>query len=252
MESSLKARQDRHTGQRAGPLVSLQGVSRTYRDGNVQALAGVSLEFQAGEFLAVTGPSGCGKSTLLQLIGGLDEPTAGSILFRGRPLPTGAGRDRYRSREVGFVFQAFHLLPNLTARENVQLPLFGDGRTDAERIARADALLGQVGLAERAGHLPGELSIGQRQRVAIARAVVNDPQLILADEPTGSLDSTSGAEVMDLLGRLHTAGGLTLVVVTHDPAIAARADRTIEMLDGRIVGDTAASGAPSVAEHPPA
>ena len=240
MESSLKARQDPNPDPSTGPLVSLRGVTRTYRDGNVRALAGVSLEIPVGQFLSVTGPSGCGKSTLLQLIGGLDEPTEGSILFRGCPLPTGAGRDHYRSREVGFVFQAFHLLPNLTASENVQLPLFGDGRTDAERVARAERLLAQVGLAERAGHLPGELSIGQRQRVAIARALANEPYLLLADEPTGSLDSTSGAEVMDLLGRLHADRGLTLVVVTHDPAVAALAARMIDLLDGRIVCDTAA------------
>jgi putative ABC transport system ATP-binding protein len=143
------------------------------------------------------------------------------------------------------VFQSFHLLPNLTARENVQLPLFGGGHTDAFRVARADDLLARVGLAERAGHLPGELSIGQRQRVAIARALANDPAVVLADEPTGSLDRASGIEVMDLLCGLHADRGLTLVVVTHDPAIAARADRTIEILDGQVVRDSAISPGPT-------
>jgi putative ABC transport system ATP-binding protein len=226
-------------------LVSLQDITKTYRDGNVRALAGVTLDLLAGQFVSITGPSGCGKSTLLHLIGGLDQPTSGSIHFRGQPLTAGTDLDRLRSQEIGFVFQSFHLLPNLTARENVQLPLFGGGRTDAFRVARADDLLIQVGLAERAGHLPGELSIGQRQRVAIARALANDPAVVLADEPTGSLDSASGTEVMDLLCGLHADRGLTLVIVTHDPAIAARADRTIEMLDGQVIRDTAISPCPT-------
>ena len=169
------------------------------------------------------------------------KPTSGSIYFRGQPLSTGTDLDRLRSQEIGFVFQSFHLLPNLTARENVQLPLFGAGHTDAERVTRAESILAQVGLAERAGHLPCELSIGQRQRVAIARALANGPSVVLADEPTGSLDSASGAEVMNLLCSLQADRGLTLIVVTHDPAIAARADRTIEMLDGQVICDTAFS-----------
>ena len=217
------------------PLVELRQVTRTYRDGDVRALDGVSLAIPAGDFISIVGPSGCGKSTLLHLIGALDVPTAGEVLFRGTPLAAIRDLDHLRAREIGFVFQTFYLLPNLTARENVQLPMFGDGRSEAQRTARADELLARVGLAARSDHLPGQLSIGQRQRVAIARALANEPAIVLADEPTGSLDSRSGGEVMDLLGRLHAEQGTTLVVVTHDAAVAARGRRTIRMLDGRIV-----------------
>ena len=217
------------------PLVELRQVTRTYRDGDVRALDGVSLAIPAGDFISIVGPSGCGKSTLLHLIGALDVPTAGEVLFRGTPLAAIRDLDHLRAREIGFVFQTFYLLPNLPARENVQLPMFGDGRSEAQRTARADELLARVGLAARSDHLPGQLSIGQRQRVAIARALANEPAIVLADEPTGSLDSRSGGEVMDLLGRLHAEQGTTLVVVTHDAAVAARGRRTIRMLDGRIV-----------------
>jgi putative ABC transport system ATP-binding protein len=218
-------------------LVALHDVTKTYRDGNVRALDRVSLEIPAGQFVSIVGPSGCGKSTLLHLIGALDTPTSGEVLFRGTPLSAIRDIDRLRSREIGFVFQTFYLLPNLTARENVQIPMFGDGQPDSVRVAQADRLLGLVGLADRADHIPGQLSIGQRQRVAIARALANEPALILADEPTGSLDSKSGGEVMDLLGELRANRGTTLVVVTHDATIAARAGRTIRMLDGRIIED---------------
>ncbi len=219
------------------PLVALHDVTKTYRDGNVRALDRVSLEIPAGQFVSIVGPSGCGKSTLLHLIGALDTPTSGEVLFRGTPLSAIRDIDRLRSREIGFVFQTFYLLPNLTARENVQIPMFGDGQPDSVRVAQADRLLGLVGLADRADHIPGQLSIGQRQRVAIARALANEPALILADEPTGSLDSKSGGEVMDLLGELRANRGTTLVVVTHDATVAARAGRTIRMLDGRIIED---------------
>jgi putative ABC transport system ATP-binding protein len=218
-------------------LVALHDVTKTYRDGNVRALDRVSLEIPAGQFVSIVGPSGCGKSTLLHLIGALDTPTSGEVLFRGTPLSAIRDIDRLRSREIGFVFQTFYLLPNLTARENVQIPMFGDGQPDSVRVAQADRLLGLVGLADRADHIPGQLSIGQRQRVAIARALANEPALILADEPTGSLDSKSGGEVMDLLGELRANRGTTLVVVTHDATVAARAGRTIRMLDGRIIED---------------
>lgn len=220
-------------------VVSLRDVTKVYRDGNVRAVSGVSLDVPEQGFLSVTGPSGCGKSTLLNLLGGLDTPTSGGVFFRGESLATHKDLDRLRSRMIGFVFQTFHLLPNLTARENVQLPMFGDGRRDAEREAQAAALLARVGLADREDHLPGALSIGQRQRVAIARALANQPALLLADEPTGSLDSESGTMVMDLLSHLHADLGMALVVVTHDPAVAERAERTVRMLDGRIVSDTA-------------
>lgn len=237
LESRGKSPQENGVFDVVCPLLRLEQVSRTYRDGAVQALREVSLEIRAGQFVSVTGPSGCGKSTLLQLMGGLDQPTSGRVWFRGQPLDSGVNLDRLRSREIGFVFQAFHLLPNLTARENVQLPMFGDGRTDAERVSRAEDLLRQVGLVERVRHLPSELSIGQRQRVAIARALANAPAMVLADEPTGSLDTTSGGEVMDLLAQLHAEQGLTLVVVTHDAAVAARAERQVCMLDGRVLSD---------------
>jgi putative ABC transport system ATP-binding protein len=219
------------------PFVALQNVTKTYRDGNVRALDGVYLDIPAGQFVSIVGPSGCGKSTLLHMIGALDTPTSGEVLFRGVPLASIRDVDRLRSREIGFVFQSFYLLPNLTACENVQVPMFGNGQSDAARVTQADRLLGLVGLADRADHLPGQLSIGQRQRVAIARALANGPALVLADEPTGSLDSTSGGEVMDLLGSLHADRGTTLVVVTHDASVAARAERTIRMLDGRIIED---------------
>ena len=219
------------------PLVELRDVVKIHRDGAVRALDGVSLKIPAGQSLSIVGPSGCGKSTLLNRIGALDAPTSGEIRFRGVPLTAIRDPDRLRAREIGFVFQTFYLLPNLTARENVQMPMFGDGRSDTARVERAETLLALVGLADRAGHLPSQLSIGQRQRVAIARALANEPALILADEPTGSLDSRSGAEVMDLLGRLHAEHGTTLVVVTHDTGVAARAERVIRMLDGKIVAD---------------
>jgi len=221
----------------AAALVELRGVTKTYVDGGVKALDGVSLAIRAGESVSIMGPSGCGKSTLLHMIGGLDVPTAGQVLFRGVPLDAVRDLDRLRAREIGFVFQTFYLLPNLTALENVQLPMFGDGRPEADRCERAETLLALVGLADRAGHLPGQLSIGQRQRVAIARALANEPAIVLADEPTGSLDSRSGGEVMDLLERLDAEHGTTLVVVTHDAAVAARGRRLVRMLDGRIVGD---------------
>lgn len=229
--------ESRQASEPVPPLVTLRDVTKTYRDGNVRALDRVSLEIPAGQFVSIVGPSGCGKSTLLHLIGALDAPTSGEVLFRGTPLSAIRDLDRLRSREIGFVFQTFYLLPNLTARENVQVPMIGDGQPDSARVARADRLLGLVGLADRADHIPGQLSIGQRQRVAIARALANGPALILADEPTGSLDSRSGGEVMDLLGALRAEHGTTLVVVTHDAAVAARASRTIRMLDGRVIED---------------
>lgn len=241
MKSSLNAAIAPEVGELGGAVVSLQQVTKIYPDGNVQALAGVTLDLPEQAFVSVMGPSGSGKSTLLNLIGGLDLPTSGRVLFRGQSLATHQQLDKLRSQTIGFVFQTFHLLPNLTARENVQLPMFGDGRSDAQRESSAAELLALVGMADRQQHLPGQLSIGQRQRVAIARALANQPVLLLADEPTGSLDSTSGTAVMDLLSRLHCELGMALVVVTHDEAVASRADRTLHMLDGRVVGDTVTS-----------
>lgn len=218
-------------------LVSLRDVEKTYSDGNVQALRGVSLEIACGEFVSIVGPSGCGKSTLLNMVGALDRPTSGTVAFTGKQLTSAKALDRLRCQQIGFVFQSFYLLPNLTAIENVQLPMFEGQLPLAERVVRAEELLDQVGLSERRNHLPNQLSIGQRQRVAIARALANAPRLILADEPTGSLDSHSGQEVMDLLAGLNASSGVTLVVVTHDANVAARASRRIEMLDGGIKSD---------------
>ena len=204
---------------------------------DVDALRGVSLTVSAGEYLAVVGPSGCGKSTLLTLLGGLDQPTAGTISLLGRDLGTLSDRvlTRLRLEQLGFVFQRFHLLPVLTARENIELPMAERGVPRAERFARATELLAYVGLPQRAAHRATQLSGGEMQRIAIARALANRPRILLADEPTGELDAATGREILALFRRLH-ADGLTLVVVTHDDRLAADAGRVVHMLDGEIVG----------------
>lgn len=221
-------------------MISLTGVCRTWEVGGrpVPALRDVTLSVAAGEYLTVMGPSGSGKSTLLSILGGLDRPTAGSYLFERREVASLPDDElsRLRRERIGFVFQSFHLVPRMTARENVALPLVLAGVPAGERLARADAALEAVGLAPRATHRPDQLSGGEKQRVCLARAVVTRPGLILADEPTGNLDSASGAEIVALLERLH-AGGLTLVVVTHDAGIGARAPRNVRLADGRVVGD---------------
>jgi ABC-type lipoprotein export system ATPase subunit len=217
------------------PLLEARDLVRTYPDGEVQALRGVSLSIERGEWVAIMGPSGCGKSTLLHLLGGLDRPTSGEVYFEGTPLGALA-LDHYRARRLGFVFQSFHLLPTLSALENVQVPMFEGPWSRSERVARAEQLLTEVGLARRRDHLPNRLSVGERQRVAIARALANDPMLLLADEPTGNLDSQAQAEVLDLLGRLRRERKLTLVVVTHSAEVAAAADRALRLRDGRLVG----------------
>jgi putative ABC transport system ATP-binding protein len=193
----------------------------------------VDLRVAAGETVAIMGPSGCGKSTLLYLLGGLDRPTSGEVWLAGQNLTpmSERGLARLRRERIGFVFQAFHLMDELTAVENVELPALLDGRAPRTARRRATGLLERVGLADRAKFLPAQLSGGQRQRVAIARALVADPELVLADEPTGNLDSAATAEVLRLFGQLHAAGQ-TLVIVTHDPQVAATADRMISMRDG--------------------
>jgi putative ABC transport system ATP-binding protein len=225
----------------AAALVSARGLTKEYGSGEglVRAVDGVDLEVPPGETLAVMGPSGCGKSTLLQLLGGLDRPSAGELSLAGRPVNRLSERAlaRLRCSEVGFVFQAYHLMDELTAQENVELPVLLAGRSPREARRRARDLLEQVGLADRAQHLPAMLSGGQRQRVAIARALANKPRLVLADEPTGNLDSAATLEVLRLLEALHTSG-LTLVIVTHDERIAATADRLISMRDGAFVDET--------------
>ena len=222
------------------PVIALNEVTKTYEDGRVQALDGVSLEVAAGEFLSIMGPSGCGKSTLLNMLGALDRPSSGEVLFEGTALSQQKNLDQLRSQKIGFVFQSFYLLPNLNAVENVQLPMFESQLPVAKRVERASELLDLVGLEHRRTHLPSQLSIGQRQRVAIARALANEPSVILADEPTGSLDSQSGKEVMDLLAELNTSQNTTLVIVTHDEQVARRGKRLVRMLDGRIVEDATA------------
>jgi putative ABC transport system ATP-binding protein len=216
------------------PILRVQDLVRTYTDGDVHALRGVSLEVARGESVAITGPSGCGKSTLLHLMGGLDRPTSGEVFFEGKPLAS-YDLDSFRALRLGFVFQSFHLLATLTAKENVQIPMFEAPWPRSERIERAERLLGEVGLAHRREHLPTRLSVGERQRVAIARALANDPLLLLADEPTGNLDSRAQSEVLDILDKLRRERNLTLVIVTHSAEVAASADREIRMRDGQIL-----------------
>jgi len=229
----------------AAPLVSAKGLSKEYGSGEglVRAVDEVDLDVTRGEALAIMGPSGCGKSTLLHLLGGLDRPSAGELWLAARRIDrlSERGLAQLRRHDVGFVFQAFHLMDELTAQENVELPALLAGRSPRQARQRARQLLDQVGLADRADHLPSALSGGQRQRVAIARALTNGPQLVLADEPTGNLDSAATLDVLRLFEELHIAG-LTLVVVTHDERIAATADRLISMRDGSFVDETRLTG----------
>jgi putative ABC transport system ATP-binding protein len=222
-------------------LVRARNLIKEYPFGDdaVHALRGVDLEIGEGEFVAIMGPSGCGKSTLLNLIAGIDDPTSGEIELLGRPLGTleEGARSALRLREVGFIFQRFHLLAVLTAAENIELPMAEAGVPRAERRRRVRELLDYVGLGERGDHRPPQLSGGEQQRVAIARALANRPRLLLADEPTGELDGTTGAEIIALFERLNRQHGTTLVTVTHDSSVAARAGRVVEMRDGRILND---------------
>jgi putative ABC transport system ATP-binding protein len=226
-------------------LLRAKGLRKEYGSGAglIRAVDRVDLDVARGEAVAVRGPSGCGKSTLLHLLGGLDRPTAGELYLGGRRIDRLSERAlaQLRRHEVGFVFQAFHLMDELTARENIELPALLAGRSPAEARQRAAQLLERVGLSDRAGHLPSTLSGGERQRVAIARALANGPTVILADEPTGNLDSAATLEVLRLFEALHE-DGLTLVVVTHEEQIAASADRLVSMRDGAFVGETILAG----------
>jgi len=232
-------------------LISVSELVKTYGRGQalVQALAGVSLEIAAGEFVAIMGPSGSGKTTFMNIIGCLDRPTRGTYLLRGEPVHSLSDDQlaHIRNRSIGFVFQNFNLLPNHTALQNVELPLLYAGIT--RRRERAQAALERVGLLDRAHHRPTELSGGQQQRVAIARALVCEPDILLADEPTGALDSRTGQEIMDLFCELN-AQGLTVIVVTHDPRVAARARRIVEFLDGKVVSDSVQTPAGAPAASP--
>jgi ABC-type lipoprotein export system ATPase subunit len=218
-------------------LIALNGVSREYDGGRVVALSGVSLDIAAGEVVAITGPSGSGKSTLLNLMAGLDQPSRGEVRFEGRRLRNRAEWTAVRARHIGFVFQSFNLLPAFTARENVELALLGGGLGGRAQVQRSVELLDRVRLGRRGDHLPRELSVGERQRVAIARAIASRPRVILADEPTGNLDSASATEVMTLLDEINRQDGATLVIVSHDPAIVGQAPRRVTLLDGRVTGD---------------
>jgi putative ABC transport system ATP-binding protein len=215
-----------------GATVVVQDAVKSY--GRVRALRGVSFNVSAGEFVAVTGPSGSGKSTLLNLIGTLDRPDSGTILVGGQPVPEPRQAVEFRRRLVGFVFQDNLLLPYLSAQSNVETALLATGARPDARHARSHELLAEVGLSDRIRHLPSELSAGERQRVAIARALANEPRLLLADEPTGALDSASSERVLGLLAAMRDRHGMTVIIASHDPAVTRRADRVIHVIDGQI------------------
>ena len=221
------------------PVIEVRALRKSYDEGRIEALRGVDLSIAAGEFVAISGPSGSGKSTLLQLIGGLDSPTSGQVLFQNALLGTAIDLDTYRSQSVGFIFQGFYLIPTLRAIENVQVPMLavtGDAKGgDAKsRARRAEALLVEMGLESRMNQYPNELSGGERQRVAIARALANNPAILLADEPTGNLDSVNSARILEMLIGLQEKRGMTLIVVTHENEIANAAPRHIRIRDGRV------------------
>src|SRR5277367_783268 len=219
-------------------LIHLDGVTKVFTTDEVEthALAGIHLELKKGEYISISGPSGCGKSTLLAILGLLDSPSGGTYLLKGGPVQDLklSERARIRNREIGFIFQAFNLIGDLTVYENVELPLTYRGMPGSERKKRAQEALDRVGMSHRMKHYPPQLSGGQQQRVAVARALGGDPAILLADEPTGNLDSANGEAVMDLLRELHR-GGATICMVTHDPRYARCADRSIHLFDGRIV-----------------
>ena len=222
----------------ASGLLRTSELAKDYPDGKVTALKSVTISIPRGQYVAIVGPSGCGKSTLLNLLGALDTPTSGDVFFEDRSFAAMADLDQFRALKLGFVFQSFYLLPILTARENVQIPMFEGSLSAANRAKRAEELLEMVGMSHRADHLPKQLSVGERQRVAIARALANAPQLLLADEPTGNLDSKAAHSICDLFQTLHRDLGMTLVLVTHDPSVADRAERIIRMQDGCVLDDS--------------
>lgn len=232
---------DRHNGS----LIKLEGVRKVFLTDEIEthALSGIHLDIRKGESVSIAGPSGCGKSTLLSILGLLDTPSEGSYLLNGRPAQglTMAERARIRNREIGFIFQSFNLIADLTVFENVELPLIYRGMPAAERKKRANDALERVGMAHRAKHLPSQLSGGQQQRVAVARALGGSPAVLLADEPTGNLDSRNGDAVMTLLEELHAAGS-TIVMVTHDSRFARSAGRTVHLFDGRVVDEQVGTG----------
>jgi len=228
------------SGDNNHPVIRLDGVSKVFLTEEVEthALAGVSLNIDRGEYVSISGPSGCGKSTLLSILGLLDVPTNGNYLLNGSPVAElkNADRVRIRNREIGFIFQSFNLIGDLTVFENAELPLTYRGMRDAERKERVHEALGKVGMDHRAKHYPSQLSGGEQQRVAVARAIAGRPVVLLADEPTGNLDSKNGDAVMELLSALHKDGA-TICMVTHDQRFARHAKRTIQLFDGQVVGE---------------
>ena len=222
----------------ASYLIETNNLTRIYGDGEeIRALDGVNIKIERGEFISVMGPSGSGKSTLLNMIGALDIPTSGSILINGQNLVDIRDKDTFRSQTVGFMFQLHNLIPTLTARENVEVPMMGTARSGSRR-KRAEELLTLVEMGDRMKHLPSQLSGGQRQRVAVARALANKPPLILADEPTGSLDTDAGRDLMRLLHELNESQGTTFIIVTHDPAVARQTNRIIVLEDGKVARES--------------
>jgi putative ABC transport system ATP-binding protein len=236
-----------------GTLIKMQGVSKVFFTDELEthALDSIDLEIKKGEYLAIAGPSGCGKSTLLAILGLLDSPTEGDYLLNGQPVSTLklGDRSRIRNREIGFIFQAFNLIGDLTVYENVELPLTYRGMASAERKEKVQHALERVEMAHRAKHYPAQLSGGQQQRVAVARALVGDPMILLADEPTGNLDSKNGDSVMDLLRDIHQSGA-TICMVTHDPRYTNHAERTVHLFDGRIIEETKPTSLRSYAAEP--
>ncbi|HEY5813956.1 MAG TPA: ABC transporter ATP-binding protein [Terrimicrobiaceae bacterium] len=220
------------------------GLKKEFDNGQVRALRGVSFRIEQGEFVAIIGPSGCGKTTLLQMLGALERPSAGSLRYRGKSISELPDPAAYRAREIAFIFQAFHLLPTFSAVENVQIPMFETTASRSERKKRALELLKAVGLEGRVDHFPSTLSGGERQRVAIARSLANSPAVLLADEPTGNLDSENAAAILDLIVQVQRQQQMTLILVTHDPNIARQASRILQMKDGQIVADRSSEVAP--------
>ncbi len=232
------------------PLLEVVDLHRDFDGGHVLALRGVSFQVHRGEFVAIIGSSGSGKSTLLSLLGALDVADQGEIRFHGELVTKLADPAAFRARNIGFIFQSFHLLPTLTSLENVQVPMFEMGWSVRERQRKARELLEAVGMSHRLDHLPSKLSGGERQRVAIARSLANDPSILLADEPTGNLDTRNSAQIMELLESLHREKGMTLILVTHDLQVASAADRIITMRDGQIAADELTHRKPSSALPP--
>jgi putative ABC transport system ATP-binding protein len=215
-------------------ILKAENLVKEYEEGRVKALRGVNFEVKRGEFVAIMGPSGCGKSTLLNMLGALDRPTSGDVIIDGERVSQAKSLDEIRLKKIGFIFQAFYLIPTLTALENVQIPMIEVGLPRKERLKRAMELLKIVGLEERVNQIPSKLSGGERQRVAIARSLANSPSILLADEPTGNLDSKSSEQIITLLKEINKKRGMTIVLVTHDQNVASYADRIVKMKDGII------------------